>query len=103
MRDSRISLRPLTSAELPLITPWFEDPDTGRFLGGPAWPAQMLALAGRSAGTIFRGARQTDSHHYLAVADGAPAGYIDCGTFDRCTLYGGEGPDEPIMLETIDG
>ena len=102
MSDSRISLRPLTSADLPLITPWFEDPDTGRFLGGPAWPAQMLALAECSAGTMFRGARQIDSHHYLALADGTPAGYIDCGTFDRCTVYGGEGPDGPIIVETID-
>jgi RimJ/RimL family protein N-acetyltransferase len=102
MSDSRISLRPLTSAEMPLITPWFEDRYTARFLGGPAWPAQMLALAGCSAGTMFRGARQIDSHHYLALADGTPAGYIDCGTFDRCTVYGGEGPHGPIIVETID-
>lgn len=102
MSDSRISLRRLTSADLPLVTPWFEDPDTGRFLGGPEWPAQMLALAGRSAGTMFRGARRIDSHHYLALADGTPVGYIDCGTFDRCTVYGGEGPDGPIIVETID-
>lgn len=101
MSDSRINLRPLTSADLPLITPWFGDPDTGRFLGGPEWPAQMLALAGRSAGTIFRGARQTGIHHCLALADNTPVGYIDCGTFDRCTVYGGEGPTGPIILETI--
>jgi RimJ/RimL family protein N-acetyltransferase len=62
----------------------------------------MLALAGRSAGRMFRGARQIDSHHYLALADGTPAGYIDCGTFDRCTVYGGEGSDGPTILETID-
>jgi hypothetical protein len=102
MSESRISLRLLTSADLPLIRPWFEEPDTSRFLGGPEWPAQLLALAERSAGTMFRGARRIDSHQYLALADGAPAGYIDCGTFDRCTVYGGEGPDGPIILETID-
>jgi RimJ/RimL family protein N-acetyltransferase len=102
MRDSSISLRPLASADLPLITPWFEDPDTGRFLGGPEWPVQMLALAERSAGMMFRGARQLDSHQYLALAEGASVGYIDCGTFDRCTVYGGEGPYGPIILETID-
>ena len=102
MSDSRISLRSFTRADLPRVRPWFEDPDTSRFLGGPEWPAQMLAFAGRSAGTMFRGARQIDSHHYLALADGTPAGYIDCGTFDRCTVYGGEGPAGPIILETID-
>ncbi len=39
MSDPRISLRPLTRADLPLVTPWFEDRDTSRFLGGPEWPA----------------------------------------------------------------
>ena len=101
MSDPRISLRPLTRADLPLITPWFEDRDTSRFLGGPEWPAAMLALAERSAGTLFRGARQLGAHHYLALADSTPAGYIDCGTFDRYTVYGGEGPSGPIILETI--
>src|SRR5262249_13864623 len=39
---------------------------------------------------------------YLALTDGTPVGYIDCGTSDRCTIYGGEGPDGPIVLDTIE-
>jgi RimJ/RimL family protein N-acetyltransferase len=31
-----------------------------------------------------------------------PVGYVDCGTFDRCTVYGGEGRHGPIILETIE-
>lgn len=62
----------------------------------------MLANASRSIGTMFRGATQTGAHHYLALAAGIPAGYIDCGTFDRCTIYGGHGPDGPIIHDTID-
>jgi streptomycin 6-kinase len=42
MRDSRISPRPLTSAELPLITPWFEDPHTSQC----AWVAPARDRAG---------------------------------------------------------
>lgn len=102
MSDPGIRLRPLLPTDLPLITPWFEDRDTSRFLGGPAWPAAMLAIAERSTGTMFRGARQLGAHHYVALADGEPIGYVDCGTFDRCTVYGGEGPKGPIILETID-
>lgn len=98
----RIILHPMTRAELPVIQPWFEDPDTARFLGGPYWPAKMLDHAARCVGETFRGATQTGSHHYLAFADGTPVGYIDCGIFDRCTVYGGEGPDGPIILDTID-
>jgi GNAT superfamily N-acetyltransferase len=84
------------------ISGWFEDPDTRRFLGGPEWPTRILAIADRSIGTTFRGATQTGAHHHLAFADGTPVGYIDCGTFDRRTTYGGEGPDGPIITETID-
>jgi RimJ/RimL family protein N-acetyltransferase len=101
MSQATVTLRPLMHADLAAITPWFEDPDTRRSLGGPEWPAAMLALADRCVGTTFRGAQQTGAHHYLALAAGTPVGYIDCGTFDRCTVYGGEGPDGPIILETI--
>jgi hypothetical protein len=31
-----------------------------------------------------------------------PVGYVDCGTFDRCAVYGGESQDGPIILETIE-
>ncbi len=97
-----IELRPLTSGQLPVIAPWFEDPDTSRFLGGPAWPAAMLAHGERSIGTTFRGAAQIGAHHYLALADGTPVGYIDCGIFDRCTVYAGERVDGPMITEASD-
>ena len=90
MAPATIELRPLTTADLAVIAPWFEDADTRRFLGGPDWPAAMLVHGERSVGTTFRGAEQTGAYHYLALADGTPAGYIDCGTFDRCTVYAGE-------------
>ena len=85
-----------------MIGPWFEDPDTRRFLGGPEWLAAMLARGERAIGSTFRGATQIGAARYLALADGTPVGYIDCGTFDRCTVYGGEGPDGAIILETVD-
>jgi RimJ/RimL family protein N-acetyltransferase len=102
MSHAIITLRPVTRADLAAITPWFEDPETRRSLGGPEWPAAMLDHGERAVGEMFRGAVQTAAYHYLALADDAPVGYIDCGTFDRCTVYGGEGPDGPIILETIE-
>ena len=85
-----------------MARPWFEDPDTGRFLGGPDWPQAILEHSARAVGTIFRGARQTDAHHYLALSAGMPVGYVACGTFDRCTVYAGEEPDRAIITEAID-
>jgi RimJ/RimL family protein N-acetyltransferase len=40
-----VVLRRLTTRDLPAIVGWFQDPDTSRFLGGPDWPAAMLANA----------------------------------------------------------
>ena len=102
MTQPIITLRPLTRADLAAITPWFEDPDTRGLLGGPDWPAVMLDHGERAVGEMFRGAVQIATHHYLAQTNGRAVGYIDCGTFDRCTVYGGEGPDGPIILETIE-
>jgi RimJ/RimL family protein N-acetyltransferase len=102
MNQAIITLRPLTRADLAAITPWFEDLDTHKSLGGPDWPAAMLDHGERAVGEMFRGAVQTAAHHYLAETNGRAVGYIDCGTLDRCTVYGGEGPDGPIILEAID-
>ena len=85
-----------------MVTPWFEDADTRRYLGGADWPAAMLDHAERAIGETFRGAVQTAAYHYLAEVDGLAVGYIDCGTFDRATVYGGEGPDGPIITESIE-
>lgn len=102
MSQPIITLRPLTRTDLAAITPWFEDPDTRRYLGGPDWPAAMLDNAERAVGETFRGAVQTAARHYLAEIDGRAVGYIDCGTFDRATVYGGEGPDGPVITEAIE-
>lgn len=97
-----LSLRAFTREDLPTVEPWFRDPDTRRFLGDPTWPAVMLERGDRIVGKEFRGAIQTAAFRYLAHAEGRPFGYVDCGTFDRCTVYGGEGPDGPTIIESID-
>jgi GNAT superfamily N-acetyltransferase len=102
MSQPIVSLRPLTRTDLAAITPWFEDPDTRRYLGGADWPAAMLDHGERAVGEMFRGAVQIAAHHYLAEDDGHPVGYIDCGTFERATVYGGDGPDGPIITESIE-
>jgi hypothetical protein len=103
MSQPLVNLRALTRADLAAITPWFVDPDTRRYLGGVDWPAAMLDHSERAVGETFRGAAQTAAHHFLAEVDGRAVGYIDWGTFDRATVYGGEGPDGPIITESIDG
>ena len=45
---------------------------------------------------------QTGAFRYLADIDRRPLGYVDCGTFDRCAVYGGEGPGGPIVTEAVE-
>lgn len=62
----------------------------------------MLELGEGLVGQEFRGAIQTGAYRYLAHADGGPVGYVDCGAFNRCTVYAGRGPDGPIVTESIE-
>jgi RimJ/RimL family protein N-acetyltransferase len=102
MTHAPVVLRTFTRTDVVSVAPWFRDAETRRYLGGPDWPTTMLELGERAVGEEFRGAIQTGAHRYLAELDDRAVGYIDCGTFDCCTVYDGEGPDGPIITEPID-
>ena len=59
-------LRPLAAADLAVVSPWFDDPGTRRWLGGREWPAQSLALAGPLRPVL------------CATDGGALVGLLDC-------------------------
>jgi RimJ/RimL family protein N-acetyltransferase len=90
----------MTRDDLPTVRPWFDDPDTVRFLGGPDWPARMLDLAVITVGQEFRGAVQTSAAHYVAMDDDQPVGYVDCGTFDRWAVHDGTAVTEVADVVT---
>lgn len=94
-----LQLRPFERGHLWLVDPWFTDPDTNRWLGGPQWPRQMLELAGRPL-REFRGARETGRHRWLAWDRDTAVGHIDCGTYERWTTWEG-GPGGRGVTDTI--
>ncbi len=102
MSEEAVTLRAFTREDLAAVGSWFRDSETVRWLGGPEWPALMLARADQVVGEEFRGAIQTVAYRYLAEQEGRAIGYVDCGTVDRCTVYAGDGPDGPIITDTID-
>jgi RimJ/RimL family protein N-acetyltransferase len=102
MSNQTMTLEPFSRAALATVEPWFRDPQTSRFLGGPEWPVQMLQLDERRvAGEEFRGARHTGAYRYLACLGGVPVGYVDCGTFDRWTICA-QDPRGIVVADAID-
>jgi RimJ/RimL family protein N-acetyltransferase len=95
-----VDLRPFGRDELPLVEPWFQDPETQRWLGGPGWPKMVLELSHAPLGE-FRGAQETGSFGFLAWDKNVPVGYVDCGTFDRWTTWEG-GPGGRGVVGVID-
>ena len=69
MSQPLVTLRPLTRSDLAAITPWFEDPETCRYLGGADWPGSMLDHGERAVGPIV-----TES---IEVATGSLAFAVD--------------------------
>jgi RimJ/RimL family protein N-acetyltransferase len=100
--SSYLLLRTLTPDDLSTVSPWFEDSQTSRYLGGRDWPRRMLELDERLIGIEFRGATQTSAHRFLAYWEDRPIGMIDCGVFDRWTRYAGEDADGPIITDSIE-
>ncbi len=50
-----VALRPFTRDQLALVEPWFEDPETQRWLGGPDWPRMILDLSDAPLGEFAAG------------------------------------------------
>jgi RimJ/RimL family protein N-acetyltransferase len=86
--------------QLPLVEPWFEDPETQRWLGGPDWPRMALALADAPLGES-RGAQETGRYRFLAWDKDVPVGYVDCGTYDRWATWEGD-PGGRGVVSVID-
>jgi RimJ/RimL family protein N-acetyltransferase len=95
-----VELRACGREQLSLVEPWFQDPETQRWLGGPDWPQRALKLADAPLDE-FRGAQETGSFRFLAWDRDVPVGYVDCGTFDRWTTWEG-GPGGRGVVGVID-
>jgi ribosomal protein S18 acetylase RimI-like enzyme len=59
----------MTAADLPIVAPWFDNPETQRWLGGRDWPRQGLGLVG------------PDRQLFLALDGTLPVGLLDCETY----------------------
>lgn len=93
-----IELRPFEAQHLPLVLPWFDDPEVELRLGGRDWPARALRLQERAlAGEEFRGRRVLREHTWLAWHRSVPVGYLGGEVYDRWCRWDGSDPERPVV------
>ncbi|WP_369252053.1 GNAT family N-acetyltransferase [Geodermatophilus amargosae] len=83
-----VRLVPFQPEHLPAVTPWFDDGETRRRLGGRDWPVRELALRSTRWTDEFRGRQVLRTHSFVALDDdGRPVAQIGGDVYDRWTLW----------------
>ena len=101
--DRHVELRPFLAEHLPLVQPWFENPEVRHRLGGPEWPERALRLQADQDDDEFRGMRVLRSHTWLAWSHDEPVRYLGGEVYDRWTTYDGSDADHPEVTGSEPG
>jgi RimJ/RimL family protein N-acetyltransferase len=72
---------PLRAELLPEVEPWFDDPETIRFLGDRNWVRRALRLVDETPGTQYRG-RTVVGRDVWIIFKQVPVGFIDVERYD---------------------
>ena len=101
----RVRLRPFAEEQLPLVTPWFTDPEVRLRLGGPDWPRRSLELQARELGPDeeFRGAQVLRLHTWLAWDGDRPVALLGGEVYDRWTTWDGSEESGPRVVRSETG
>ena len=102
MSTSPLSFKPFNKETAEGIRPWFNDPDTKKWLGDSSWVDMELKQQSESIGTEFRGAKTIARYGWVVYDDDKAIGYIDGGISNRYVKYGGEVNGKPVYLEVED-
>jgi RimJ/RimL family protein N-acetyltransferase len=86
-----------------VIKPWFDDPDTQKWLGGRKWVDNIFRMLDEPVGAEFRGEKKISAYAYVVYDGNEPVGFIDGEITDKWVHYGGESDGEPIYLGEIEG
>jgi RimJ/RimL family protein N-acetyltransferase len=70
-----------TARLLPEVEPWFDDPETIRFLGDRNWVRRALRLVEETPGTEYRG-RMVLGRDVWIIFKRVPVGFIDVERYD---------------------
>lgn len=76
-----IELRPFTPDVLDAVVTWFDDPETGRWLGGRDWPEDLLRLVAAPP-REHRGRAVRERAAWIAMLDAEAVALIDTEIYD---------------------
>ncbi len=91
-------LKPFDKNLAKVITPWFDDAQTKKWLGNRTWVDNIFRLLNEPLGKEFRGSRSVGAYAYVAYNGEQPVGFIDAGIHDKWVKYGGEKDGKPVYL-----
>jgi RimJ/RimL family protein N-acetyltransferase len=72
----QLTIRPFTPAALAAVAPWFDDPETLRWLGGRDWPTNLLGLIADPP-LEHRGSTVRARTGWIAALDGEDVALVD--------------------------
>lgn len=84
-RETDIVFTPITPDLIHEIEPWFDDPETQRFLGNREWVRRTLALVRESPGMEFRGQRVLARHVWVVHEAGRAVALVDVEPYADAT------------------
>jgi RimJ/RimL family protein N-acetyltransferase len=79
-----IDLSPFTRDLLAVVGSWFDDPETGRWLGGRDWPENLLRLVADPP-REHRGSAVRERAGWIATLDGEAVALIDTEVYEDRT------------------
>jgi RimJ/RimL family protein N-acetyltransferase len=93
-----ITLKPFTKEMVSIIEPWFDDPETKKWLGDRKWIDNIFRMLNEPVGSEFRGQHKIAAYAFLVCDKDKPVGFIDSEISDRWVQYGGEKDGKPVYL-----
>ena len=78
---AQVTLRPFTTEALDTVSPWFDDAETLRWLGGRDWAADLLGLIANPP-REHRGSKVRERSGWVASSGGEDVALVDAEIYD---------------------
>lgn len=85
------------------IEPWFDDPETQRFLGGRDWIRRAPSLPELTIGDEYRGKVVTGRRMWLSLEEsGEPVAFVDGEAYNRYAAWDESDREHPRVSDVVE-